>query len=463
MGKQSKSKPKKDRDGNDGNGNDGNGNNDDDDDDSVVPMEVSREEYQELLSQAKELTLEEAQQEWMDSCRYGDVDIVRALAENFPSAKETLVGFVQPGTGNTGLHMASANGHLNIVKLLVRNHGHSFSKNSSGNTPLHWAAANGQASVVGFWTSQRIVEVDVLEKNHHGRSALTEGFTSENQDVVEALLEHDSATEEKLLSTSGGPNGTAAAGDNGEEQEPPIDSHIHSFFDQEKPLKIRELAMKNADNPFADTDRPDQDTTGLSIWSASLVMARWMQAVGKTGYWKDSTVLELGCGCGVPGLMVATSNELRPRRIYLTDLNPQTVENLRYNIELNNVQDFVEGNCMDWDDKTTWPDEKVDFVIGSDLIYIKSLVPLLTSVIFGTIKPGGKFLYVCPDTGRDGLDAFVEAMKEKCPGWVEQVAPKEYHVNPLTNNDDEECFLHFQELSSLTYMLYEFPIPVENS
>mmetsp|Transcript_3112 Transcript_3112/g.8435 ORF Transcript_3112/g.8435 Transcript_3112/m.8435 type:complete len:225 (-) Transcript_3112:27-701(-) len=224
------------------------------------------------------------------------------------------------------------------------------------------------------------------------------------------------------------------------------------------------MAMKNADNPFADTERPDQDTTGLSIWSASLVMARWMQAVGKTGCWHDRSVLELGSGCGVPGLMVATSSRSsRPRKIYVSDLNPQTVNNLQYNIDLNEVQSFVQASRMDWDDKSTWPEERVDFVIGSDLIYIKSLVPLLVSVIFGTVKPGGKFLYVCPDTGRDGLNSFVEAMKEKCPGWVEQVAPEEYHANPLTNEDDEECFLHFQELSSLTFMLYEFPMPHEIS
>jgi len=422
---------------------------------SVVPMETSNVEYQDLVCQAKELTVEEAQMEWMESCRYGDVDIVRALAENFPSCQSALLEFVHPDTGNTGLHMASANGHTNIVKLLVKQHGHSFTKNSSGNTPLHWAAANGHAPVVEFWTSQSIVEVDVLEKNNFGRSALTEGFSSEKDDVVKSLLEHDSASEEKLLSTGSKKYG------NGEEDEQ-LESHIHNFFDKEQPLKIRELAMKNADNPFADMQRPDQDTTGLSIWSASLVMARWMQAVGKTGYWKDCTVLELGSGCGVPGLMIATSSSsCRPHQIYVTDLNPQTVENLQYNVKLNEVQDFVEASRMDWDDKATWPDKRVDFVIGSDLIYIKSLVPLLTSVILGTVKPGGKFLYVCPDTGRDGLDAFVETMKIKCAGWVEQVAPKEYHTNPLTNEDDEECFLHFQELSSLTYMLYEFPIPDE--
>ncbi|MGK3761080.1 MAG: hypothetical protein ACI8RD_013398 [Bacillariaceae sp.] len=158
--------------------------------------------------------------------------------------------------------------------------------------------------------------------------------------------------------------------------------------------------------------------------------------------------------------MVATSSQSSlPRKMYLTDLNPQTVENLQHNIELNEVNGFVSSSCMDWCDESTWPEEKVDYIIGSDLIYIKTLVPLLTSVIFGTVKPGGKFLYVCPDKGRDGLDTFVETMKSKCPGWSEQVASQEYHANPLTNDDDEECFLHFQELSSLTYMLYEFPIP----
>lgn len=408
----------------------------------VPPMEISQEEYQDLQSQVDELSLQEAQEEWMESCRYGDLDVVRVLLEKFPS----LVEYCHPDNRNTGLHMAAANGHTKVSKLLVVGHQHPFSKNSAGNTPLHWAAANGQADVVEFLTTQTIVPVDVLEKNGFGRSALTEGFTSQKEQVVKSLLEHDSATEEKLLST-------------GKEIDNPTQlEHVHHFFDPDKPLKIRELAMKNADNPFADTERPDQDTTGLSIWSASLVMARWMQA--KRDLWEDKTVLELGSGCGVPGLAVARCS---PKKVYLTDLNPQTVENLQFNVELNGVQDFVHASCMDWSEQSTWPKERVDCLIGSDLIYQKTLVPLLTSVVMGTVKPGGTFFYVAPDTGRDGMDSFVGEMKSKCPGWKEEVAPQEYHANPLTNGDDEECFLHFQELSSLTYMLYEFPIPVSET
>jgi predicted nicotinamide N-methyase len=397
-----------------------------------APLDMTQDEYEELVQQVAELSEEEAREEWLESCRYGEVDAVRALVARFPS----LVQHEDDQSGNTGLHMSAANGHVAVAKLLLR-HKHGFPKNKSGNTPLHWAASNGQSDFVEFLTSQNRFDVDVLEKNDFGRSALTEGFTSENEGVLKSLLEHDSASEEKLLSTDG-KSGSY---------------HIHKLFDKDSPLLIRELAMANADNPFADTERPDQDTTGFSIWSAALVMARWLN----TKSWDDASVLELGSGCGVPGLAIAVSKP-PPKQVFVTDLNPKTVENLGSNIELNELEN-VQAMCMDWSDKSTWPQEQLDFVVGSDLIYQKSLVPLLTEVVMGLLKPGGTFLYVAPDNGRDGMEEFIAKMKKRCPGWKQEVAPSSYHSNPLTNEDDDECFLHFQELSSLTYILYEFPIP----
>jgi Met-10+ like-protein len=172
------------------------------------------------------------------------------------------------------------------------------------------------------------------------------------------------------------------------------------------------------------------------------------------------------------------------RKVFVTDLNPETVENLKHNIALNGLSKLVEATVMDWSNPNTWPTRNdiairspgrhddddgdncenaptthglYDVVVGSDLIYQKSLVPLLKSVIEGTVKPGGLFLYVAPDTGRDGMDDFLREMKALCPLWTCRHAPPEYHVNPLTNGDDEECFLHFQELYQNTYVLYEFP------
>lgn len=395
------------------------------------PLEMTAEEYKDMIDQVKELTEQEAKEEWLESCRFGEIDILRILLRRFPS----IIDHKHSDTGNTGLHMAAANGHVEVAKmLLVFNHG--FAKNKSGNSPLHFAAINSQAEMTEFLTTQKYHTVDVLEKNSFGRSALTEGFSSENDGVIKAILEHDSAAEDKLLATDS--DGKSAS------------NHVHEFFDAMRPLKVRELAITNADNPFADTDRPDQDTTGLSIWSAALILARWM----KTKQWGDTTVLELGAGCGVPGLAVATSLPA-PKRVYLTDLNPKSVENLKHNVELNELNNAT-SMVMDWVDKSSWPQDKLDCVIGSDLIYQKSLVPLLVTVVRGLLKPNGRFYYVAPQTGRAGLDEFIDSMKEVSTDYKMEIASKEYHINPLANGDDEESFLHFQELSTLTYVLHEF-------
>ena len=103
--------------------------------------------------------------------------------------------------------------------------------------------------------------------------------------------------------------------------------------------------------------------------------------------WGDKSVLELGAGCGVPGLAVAMA-KAPPRHVYVTDLNPQTVDNVKHNIELNNLGDLSSAIRIDWEDKSTWPSEPLDYVIGSDLIYQSSLVPLLVHVILGLLKPG---------------------------------------------------------------------------
>lgn len=140
---------------------------------------------------------------------------------------------------------------------------------------------------------------------------------------------------------------------------------------------------------------------------------------------------------------------------------------MHYNIDLN--RDRVEGYdpsawcervtalTINWDDDSTWPKEAVDCIIGSDLIYQASIVPMLQKVIKGVLKPGGSFFYVCPDGGRDGLPEFIEAMSGKGFQLVDKsVAPDVFRQNPLSSGDEEDCFLHFHELASTTYILYEF-------
>lgn len=157
-----------------------------------VPLECTPEEFQELSCKVAELSVEEASGELLECARYGEVDAVRSILDAYPDFVNTV-----DGSGSTPLHKACANGHVSTAKLLIQR-GASNLKNQSGNTPLHWAAASGHEQIVRLLL-ERFDDIDVLQKNDFGRSVLTEGFSSQDNGVVKLLLEHDSASEEKLL------------------------------------------------------------------------------------------------------------------------------------------------------------------------------------------------------------------------------------------------------------------------
>jgi len=481
------------------------------------PLECTSEEYTDLLSTASSLTESEAAFEILDCARYGEVDSVRALIEIWSSKIENYINTVD-SNGNSALHKAGASGHNSTVQLLLF-HKAEYLSNSSKNTPLHWAAANGHEGAVEMILDHDFgYELDVLLKNEFGRSILTEGFSSQKTELVSLLLNHDSASEEKLLnggqevdagdvesdplktenksnviegninlnsdgnvSSAGGKSiNSSNTGNSGiihefdflrEDGEGSGDQTLENIEEQNindeekaQTLLIRELPIKNADTPFGET--AIDDTTGLGIWCASLVMARWMASKSILGRFDSKVVLELGAGCGVPGLTVGLYS--KAKNVYATDFNPATVKNLKYNIEINaNRSDtkYTQGDwiervqalSIDWDDESTWPDDKMDFIIGSDLIYQKSIVPLLKKVVAGLLKPEGRFLYTCPSDGRDGLVEFIDTMKKegfRCTS--EEVAPDLYRMNPLSNGDTADAFLHFYELPVTEYKLYEF-------
>jgi len=425
----------------------------------------------------------------------GEVDACRAILDIWtpksPSTPNQQIINATDSSQTTALHKACANGHISTVQLLLtRNANHI--QNDSGNTPLHWAAGAGHDVIVELLldhydalyaaqskstddtagnediTKQQHEQLDVLLKNNFGRSALTEGFTSGSTKTVNHLLNHDSAEENKLIggldkedvNDDNEANDIATSGTKKKE------GIVHEFDflrgDAESEIKssssrpsvlIRELPIKHADNPFG--QKAIEDTTGLGIWCASLVMSRWLASSSMVQRMKNKTVCELGAGCGIPGLTAAVHGS--PSSVIITDLNPETIDNIRHNIELNKTTTTT-ANSIDWGDESTYPSNKLDYVICSDCIYQKDIVPLLKKVVIGLLDPNhGTFLYVAPDGGRDGLPEFISAMKVEGFECVkEEIASDGYRCNPLKSGDEEDCFLHFHELASTVYVLYEF-------
>jgi len=280
------------------------------------PFEISIDEYKDLLLQVSKLSILELQEELISAARYGDIDVVHAILavandnKNSNNNKTSylatdLINFKNLANGSTALHMAAANGHIHVAEALLETGVATHTINEAENTPLHWAAANGHEKMVELLLL-KVPDIDVLVKNKFGRSALTEGFTSQNTELVKFLLEHDSASEERLIqgiaSPPSDPNMSHNTGliQNGKENSEYSNknqsteaeknsrschiihqfafgvgtSHAKQVMEESSSLNIRELPIDHADDPFG--QKPEHDTTGYGIWAASLIMSQWM-------------------------------------------------------------------------------------------------------------------------------------------------------------------------------------------
>lgn len=112
-----------------------------------------------------------------------------------------------------------------------------------------------------------------------------------------------------------------------------------------------------------------------------------------------------------------------PKSVYITDMYDRSLENADYNIDLNHLkvvssasanqepEKRVEIKKVNWSDKNSFPEEKSDILVGSDLVYDRNVLPLLVYTINEMLSESGMFYYVAPDQNRDGLAELESTLK----------------------------------------------------
>lgn len=204
--------------------------------------------------------------EVLECARYGEDEDLKALLDAGADANYA------DASGSTGLHKAAANGQVGCLKILHAA-GAKYVKNSTGNTPAHWAAQNAKDGALKFIIDH--YAVDVLAKNDLGRSILTEAFQSKSTECIELCLSHDSASEERLINPekpqkSREENAAAEAetmmetDEQDETAQAEANAVTHTMqFGAVVVVKVRELPITRADNPFGTDTAPEDDTTGM--------------------------------------------------------------------------------------------------------------------------------------------------------------------------------------------------------
>ncbi|NLG58942.1 MAG: methyltransferase domain-containing protein [Gammaproteobacteria bacterium] len=135
------------------------------------------------------------------------------------------------------------------------------------------------------------------------------------------------------------------------------------------------------------------------VWPVGILLAEVMDTAEMTG----KRILELGCGIGLPSLVL----QRRGADVVASDIHPLAEPFLAYNSALNGLPS-VHFRQLDWEEPLPSLGA-FDKIIGSDLLYERDHPEALAAVIERHARPQAEV--VLTDAGRGHTSAFSREME----------------------------------------------------
>jgi predicted nicotinamide N-methyase len=143
---------------------------------------------------------------------------------------------------------------------------------------------------------------------------------------------------------------------------------------------------------------------GVVLWPAAIALAH--EIATRAAEFRGKSVLELGAGTGLPGIVAASIGA----RVVQTDRSELIAHVCRLNGERNKLAN-IEYRVADW---TEWADaSRYDWIIGSDILYADTLHDNLRHIFAHNLAAGGRLLL--SDPFRPPSVALLESLE--AGGW----------------------------------------------
>ena len=182
-----------------------------------------------------------------------------------------------------------------------------------------------------------------------------------------------------------------------------------------------------------DTDI-DHFPFGMLLWASAIGLAE--RLVSEPALVQGKRVLEIGAGgVGLPGLIAAHRGAAE---VIQTDYHDESLDLLAYNATQNGFADSVRQARADWRD---FPElgQPFDIVLGSDVLYERSLHPTLAELLPRLVSPGGVLLLA--DPMRPQALAFMDQQeKDASTFWELPIAMQGKRVEGVRETRDIALF-----------------------
>lgn len=155
------------------------------------------------------------------------------------------------------------------------------------------------------------------------------------------------------------------------------------------PLPGLDLVLEvvaNVEDLVTDPEDDDQIPYWAELWPAARGLA---QHIWEKIDFRGETVLELGAGLGLPGLVAALKGGL----VTFSDYKDESLEIIARNAALNGIRGAA-YLLADW--RYFEVEQKFDWIIGSDVLYNPSLNPYVAGILERNLAPGGNLLFAHP-------------------------------------------------------------------
>ena len=188
------------------------------------------------------------------------------------------------------------------------------------------------------------------------------------------------------------------------------------------------LTFEDEQRLLSETNRPPY---GVVLWPSAIALAHEIGL--RADVFRERSVLELGAGTGLPGIVAASLGA----QVVQTDKHELTLTVCQGNGRVNGI-DSIEYRLADW---AHWEGRRrYDWIVGADVLYSEAMHPHLRRIFDSRLAPGGRILLA--DPFRSASLRLLEALEKV--GWRivmtkwnvgEEGAPRPVGVFELTPPD----------------------------